>query len=209
MSTLLLVGVIAVAAGIVLTGFAGARRTTSAFDRLKRNSLTADVSASPAIDPVDVRRLPEVAAAGRVAYVFVAFPDFSDQGRRVVPFVAGDNAQYQSVDRGVVLAGRPADPARVREVTVSPGMAARRHLSAGDHVRVQAATLADVKRMLSGGELGAHGPTVDVTVVGVVRQPIDLATSPENQDVEFLGGSEVVYLTPAFAARVHRTGPRS
>ena len=85
---------------------------------------TADLSASPAIDPVDVRRLPEVAAAGRVAYVFLAFPDFSDQGRRVVPFVAGDSDQYATVDRGVLLAGRRADPRQVREVTVSPGMAA-------------------------------------------------------------------------------------
>jgi hypothetical protein len=92
-STLLLAGVIGLGAGIVLTGFAGARRTASAFDRLKRSSLTADLSASPAIDPIDVRRLPEVAAAGRVAYVFLAFPDFSDQGRRVVPFVAGDSNQ--------------------------------------------------------------------------------------------------------------------
>ena len=53
--------------------------------------------------------------------------------------------------------------------------------------------------MLAGGELGAHGPTVDLTVVGVVRQPIDLAASPENQDVEYLGGNEIVYLTPAFS----------
>jgi hypothetical protein len=198
-STLLLVGAIAVGAGAVLTAFAGARRTSSAFDRLTTAAKTADVSASPALDPAVVRRLPEVAAAGREAYVFLSFPDFADHGSRVVPFAAGDDDQYSTVDRGVLLAGRRADPTRAGEVMISPAMATRRHLAPGSHVRIQNATLGDVNRVSAGGELGVHGPIVDLTVVGVMREPIDLAAAPEDQDVEYLGGSETTYLTPAFS----------
>src|SRR4051794_22960859 len=68
-------------AGAVMTAFAGARRTDSAYGRFERAELGADVAVYPAFSPAfgaptfeQVTRLPQVAVAGRVFLYFTREP---------------------------------------------------------------------------------------------------------------------------------------
>lgn len=202
LAALLLAAAIAVAGGLVVASAAGARRTATSLHRMRLAARMNDVSISPAVDPVALRRLPEVIDAGRLTYVFAAFPDLADEGAKIVPFAMGDAAMLRSVDAGQLVRGRRPEAGRPDEVLVSEGLARRRHLGPGARLRIRLATSADRDRVFRGGTPSATGPVVDAAVTGVLREPLDLAQDPSDQDVEYLGGQETVYL-PVDFFRVH------
>lgn len=159
-----------------------------------------DVGLGVGIEPATLRRLAEVRDAWRLGYVFLDFVDYRDASK-IVPFFSPDPKVFSSFG-GVIVDGERPDPSDPRQILVSPGMAQRRHLHPGSHVRVRMATADDLARIFQGGEPAAHGPLVTLTVSGVVHQPLDLVEDPADQDVEYLGGHETLYLGAAFARRL-------
>jgi hypothetical protein len=193
-----LVVLIAVAGGLSLGAATGARRTQTSLTRLEEAAKIEDASIAPSIDPAAARQLPNVVDATVISYVFISFPSLGPAAVKLVPFASSDDHGYRTIDRGVLLAGRRPDQRRVDEVAISPGAASRLHLAPGTTISGQLATFDDMQKAMSGGEPQTNGPTVQLRVVGVVRQTTDVGVAPEDQDVEYLGGSMSVYLTSAF-----------
>ena len=83
-ATLVLAVLVGVAAGVVLTAVAGARRTASAYDRMVDQNRAWDVLVNPdngnesALDPEAVAQLPQVEAFGYMPAMLVGPVDASD-----------------------------------------------------------------------------------------------------------------------------------
>jgi ABC-type lipoprotein release transport system permease subunit len=202
-ATVLSILLVAGAGGVVLGAVAAARRTSSALDRLQVVSREATRGFHPTIDAAQIRAIPGVVDAGRFAYVFLLFDDYGPQAK-VVPFVAADDRMFNTIGRGNLIAGHRADPAQPTQVTISPQMAARHGLRPGSIIGATLPTLRDIDAMISGGEANASGPKLRLEVAGIVRRAADLIAGDESQDVEYLGGSEMMYLTEAFWRQVMR-----
>ncbi|MCA1832997.1 MAG: FtsX-like permease family protein [Actinomycetota bacterium] len=201
--TLALALLFGLAAGVATAAFAGARQTAAAFDQFVDESKHAEISVYPA--PPGLEKLPMVADVGRTEYWFLRF-EGSALGSQIVPFAAGDDHMYRTVNRGHLEAGRRPNPSVFNEIAISPALAARQDLRPGDTLRAQNMTFADIQTAMTGGAIATHGDQVELTVTGVLRQPTDLVQSIDerNQNVVYLGGHDTVYLTPSFFERYVR-----
>ncbi|NED99930.1 ABC transporter permease [Phytoactinopolyspora halotolerans] len=134
-SLLVLTLLIAVAAGTVMTAGAGARRGSSAVDRLLAETMPATVRVEPNRPGFDwdaVRALPEVAALGVIAYSGFEIDGEPAGDSLALPPV--DTGMLRTVERPVVLEGRAADPSRADEVVVTPAFERTRGTGVGDTV---------------------------------------------------------------------------
>jgi hypothetical protein len=197
-STLALAALIGLVVGAALLGVTAARRTDSALDRFLVASRTADASLFAfGLDPTPVRAHPDVMRSGVKAYVFVLYPDLP--GNNASTFRSLDGAAFDSIDAGVVVAGRRAHEDRPEEVVISPGMAARHGLHVGARLRGQLPTANDLERCFTTGDCRASGAERLLRVVGIVRQPLDLAPQPDvDAGPIWLTNDETVYVTAAF-----------
>ncbi|MGZ4120984.1 MAG: FtsX-like permease family protein, partial [Actinomycetota bacterium] len=134
-SMLALALLVGLAAGVVMTTAAGARRTDTSYKRFARAYLAADMEVFPSFGPqfaqLDfdaVSKLPQVAAATRLHYIGTA-----DQTENVA---AGDSAYGVSIDRVKLLEGRLPKPDSLDEAAVSFTTAKSRHLHIGSTLRV-------------------------------------------------------------------------
>jgi ABC-type antimicrobial peptide transport system permease subunit len=198
----LLVGVLG---AIVLAAAAGARRSDSALARFTTFSRSADVSFltafqyTPTASEMNaVRHVPDVAAAGVVRF-FAA----GSKGLPSTDSIAAavDGVEGNSVERARVVAGRAANPSAIDELDVDEPLAAQAHLRVGSHLDLESFTPAQFKAAAaSNGQLPPPaGPRLRLTVVGIVRRPLDLG------DDATQGG--IFLLTPAFdRAFVNRIG---
>jgi hypothetical protein len=150
-----------------------------------------------------VSRLPQVADADEVAFVILApstpdgAPDLAGIGS-VAPFVTMHGRLGVTSDRGLLVAGRPPDPARPGEVFVNETLARARHLAPGDTLHLWAYTARQFAEGVDSSTVPRPaGPALDVTVTGILRKPNDLNPVPVQKDVIYLGYNEL-YLTPAF-----------
>lgn len=198
-ATLGLATLVGISGAVVLTAVAGASRTDSAFDRFLTATRSGHVLLyEQELGREQIRALPQVADTGGVFFVFLRLPEEPDRGGRIVPFAAADEREWRTIDRGAVVTGRRPRPDRIDEVAISPGMAERRRLRPGSVVRAQNMTLEEAFSGISGGPVGATGAIVTLRVAGVMRQPADFNQSDDRQDVIYLGGREMLYLTPAY-----------
>lgn len=202
-ATLLLIAVLGLSSGAVLTAAAGARRTASAYGRFlaaaHQEDLSVDDSDERPPDMAAIAKLPEVADVGQYVYEFIDIK--LPRSFAIVPFAALDDHAFRTIDRGVLLAGRRPNPGAPLEVAISTGMASRRHLRPGSRIPAQALTNDDAIASFASGIVSAHGPRLQLTVTGIVRQTNDLVyASPAHQDAVMLPGPEFVYLTPGFVA---------
>jgi hypothetical protein len=166
----------AFAGGATLAAVAGARRNETAYDRLRAQSLPADVMAlpnQPGFDWDAVRALPEVEALGTFAVAAYSVDGADDPGF----FPTTSPELFRSVEAGVLFAGRRYDPTRADEVVVTPSARRNYGLDVGDHVTVRP------------GEGERNGSSQRATVVGVLRIPFGVAFGPD---------SGAVIPTPAF-----------
>jgi len=176
---------VALATATVLTAVAGARRGQTAFDRLWARTLPATITVlpnQPGFDWSRVGALPGVSALGLFAVYYGAtidgLPGVS------VGFPPANAAPGQTVERPVVLAGRPYDPSRVDEVVVTPHFVARYGKSVGDTLTLRLSTPAQADAGLDvtqGGE--PLGPRIRVRIVGVVRSPFYMDNIGDNGNV--------------------------
>jgi hypothetical protein len=159
---------------VVLTAFAGARRSSTAFERFREQARAADVTIFTS-DPsrLDaVARLPQVAAVGRLIVPFFAPLGPGDVGDfRIVTTPGGI---LTDIDRVRVVEGRLPAPDRADELAVSEALASALELGVGEEV-VLRSFAAEQFASADGAQRGPEGPVIPVRVVGVVRSVYDVS----------------------------------
>ncbi|HWJ83661.1 MAG TPA: FtsX-like permease family protein [Nocardioides sp.] len=212
---------VAVASGTVATALAGAARGATALDRLVED--TGGVNALIPVNPgitypwAEFDDLPYVEARAGLGVVAGAEPvdlRLSSDDWLTTP---ADDHWFRTIDRPVVLAGRPYDPATPDELVVTPEFAAANDVAVGDDVRVRLPTPAQARHAVRVFEpvRKPAGPVVAWHVVGVVRSlwltpeksapdgkaalsPATLRTYAPN----LLGGRSLAEMTPASIFRL-------
>jgi hypothetical protein len=191
----LLVGIVGTT---VLGTAAGARRTSTALDRFRREALAADVElavvgGASSEDLDALRMLPDVAGVGSLRAYGLVIPQLRSLEAIGVPV---DDQFGASVDRARVTVGREVDPDEVDEITVGEALAHQLGLGVGATLEADSYSPEQTRAVLAGvsdiGQLA--GPHLELHVVGITRRPLDLS------DRASAGGFLV--LSPAFA-RVH------
>lgn len=190
---------VALVATFALTCVAGARRTTTAYDRFAAAQLLPDLELVTGLDHPTVqslRDLPGVIAAGSYVPFFAA-----PTGRNLLPgqdfevFAAADQSYNRSVDRPLVTAGRMPLADRADEVLVAKATAQKLGLHLGDQLTLDSLTPAQFEAINNGGPtegLTLDGPHPTVRVVGIGRTRLDIGV---NYAVAYL------VATPAFYDR--------
>ena len=200
--------VVAFGAGVALTAAAGARRTQTAMQRFLAYNRPEDATLFFSTTPEVGRRvvaLPQVARWTRLPYLYMSTNPSRFDPRTAV-FGAEDTVAFRTIERPMVVRGRPSQPTRADEVTVNEREASALHLHVGSSVTLYSFSL---QQMLSGGNSGftgpkrPEGPRYRVRVVGVVREPTDISVVPDTQDVIY-EASGTVYTTPALVASLAR-----
>jgi ABC-type lipoprotein release transport system permease subunit len=163
--------VAALGAGAVMTASVGARRTDRAYGRFDRAQQGADLVIFPSFGPglvappfEQVRRLPQVAAAGRM-YLLAAEP---------VLVVFGEAPVGTRIDRLKLLHGRL--PRALYEVAVGFTFAQSHHLHVGSRIPVRFAPAPDVT-----------GPPGDAPIRATLRV-VGVEASPGEFPPQFEGG---------------------
>jgi hypothetical protein len=182
-SLLVLVLLIAFAAGTVMTAVAGARRGATALDRLLDQTLPATVVVAPnqpGFDWDTIRALPGVASVGTFVVQGVEIDgDVADHGLDpgtsasvdVGYYPPADAESMHSLERPVVLDGRLADPTRHDEVVVTSAYVANQGKGIGDTVNLRMWEPETSDRAWVGDPhvIRADGPEIEATIVGIVR----------------------------------------
>lgn len=191
-ATLALTLLVGLVGTMVLTVVAGARRSSTAYDRFRSASRSADLLIVSDPDPdrlEQVERLPQVETLGRLA-IFSVRPEGSDiaPGSDFFPGTGRDGAFLDTIDRVRVVEGCQPDAGRPDEIGVSEGLAGRLGLAVGAQITFESST-PEQQEAANGGEQlpGFDGPRVSVRVVGILRSPLDLSDR-----------LDTAYLTPAF-----------
>lgn len=164
------------AGGFAVTAFVGARRTSTAWERFRAETLADDAFVSIPSRPEpevadELAAMPGVIDAASFVYVAVTLPGATEGGA----FAATDDRLMRTVQRGRVLEGRRADPSRADEIVVNPVMASAAQVAVGQRVTLEG--------------VGDREFSKAVTVVGVVLTANDLALNT---------GFPSALLTPAF-----------
>jgi hypothetical protein len=159
--------------GFTLTAAAGARRASTAWDRLRAETLAPDlmVQARPGTDPAlldAMRRQAGVTGAGNFVYTPVA-PEPTVPGENAGSFVALDDDFGTRVYRPLIESGRRADPRRADEVTVNRDLAKLGHFSPGQRVHLRSGYDSDHLT-----DLGF------VTIVGIHKGLFDVGANAGN-----------------------------
>jgi hypothetical protein len=191
-ATVALILLVGLGGSVVLTTLAGARRTSSAFDRLREHTDAADVRVQYSTDdPVDdavlaaLRSHPDVELAVPI-YITIGSSEASPFDLGV--FASPEPGLLHDVDRMLLLEGRNAHPNNPHEVTTNPVVAESLGVGIGDTFAMATFTPEQVDAF-DFAEMG--GPVIELTVVGIGRLPDDVA------DEDFVG----IFGTPAFHER--------
>jgi len=191
-SVVLLCILVGIVGAMTLSTVAGARRTSTALSRFEASSRAADLEFATSANDHEIRALAQIPGVGGLAtlrafgVIIRDAPDFQQIGAPV------DDQFGASVDRARIVAGRAPDPSAVDEITIGEGLAARLHTGVGRHLDVVSFSPDQTASILQGAsDTGPPaGPRVRLSIVGVVRSPLDLGENGAT------GG--LLVLTPAF-----------
>jgi hypothetical protein len=196
-ATTALACLIGLAGGVVLITAAGARRSSTAYERFRQETLAADLDFTPStLDPAlfaEVARLPEVEVLARTAFPFIR-----PQGSDLYPYLdflvaLGPDGKFGTlIDRPRMTRGRMPDPGRTDEFAIIERFAAERGLSVGDRLAFESYAPSQVEALFGSGEpVEPAGPVVTLTVTGVIEAPYFLSESEASFQPR-------AFLTPAF-----------
>jgi ABC-type lipoprotein release transport system permease subunit len=189
-STLALIVLIGLLAGIALAGALGARRNATAFSRLEGWSHPFDVLVNPdegaqsKLDAGLVARLPGVEQAGRGDGFFAAATGSDpDSDLSTLYFAPADDVLGGRLDRPKLVTGRMPSPGAADEALVNTDYAQRHDVGPGDvlHLTLYDLSMDTPKTTVL--------PPIRVTGVGV---------PPESIEEDESNAAGVVVLTPAF-----------
>ena len=167
---LLVLGVLAgLVGGLALAAVAGARRTSTVYQRYREATGRSDAIAFATLigvfpaDYTPVRNLPEVEDAGEFALTPVGL-----EGLPIGQLAPNDDRLYRTVNRPLLTSGRLPHPDRADEIVINRQAVKQLGLGLGDRVTIVTATDFD-----ESGPLGS-GPSVEATVVGIGNSVMDL-----------------------------------
>ena len=203
-ATLVLVSLVGLAGGVLLTTVAGARRSSSAYERFRAETLAADLDIAfdgpPGGDleatKAAVAALPQVSALTQTAFPFIV-----PSGSGFYPYldflavVGTDESFGRDVDRPRLLDGRIPDPTDPGEAAIVETFAEEADLAVGDEVEFESFAPEQLEPLFTTGDAGPPaGPRTTLLVTGIVDAPTFLSEST---------GSFVprVFLSPAFLER--------
>ena len=209
-SILVLSLLIAFSTGTVLTAVAGARRGSSAVDRLLDRTLPVTAVAlpnEPGFDWEPIAALPEVEAVGKFAVTEFLVDEIPSEDYSTGFPVLGTDI-YENIERPVVLEGRLLDPSRPDEVMATPLFLEHYGLAVGDTLTIRLWTPEQIDTLDSPEFDGGPpaGPVIEATIVGAIRslwfsdRESDLGgvtPSPalfEQHPANFLGSQEYGYI---------------
>jgi ABC-type lipoprotein release transport system permease subunit len=204
--------------GAALCAFGGARRSSSAIDRLLEVSAPEDLYVSPpengGLDMDAVERLPQVRGAAYQSYL--AMVPVSADGRPQIDLAGSINPYLYTPAGGPpdainhlrIIEGRDLDPGAPLEVVIDEELAADRHLAVGSHLRMATYSAEQLETVFGNETSGAdtpapEGPVLDLSVVGLARMPVDIHPGEEDHTTAS-GGTKDIYLTPALYRRFGR-----
>jgi len=183
-----LLGLIGAAA---LTCLAGARRSATSYQRLRRAGAARDVglqagsSGRPLLERV--LGLPGV-QSGAILSGYPAFTNVkSDFDLGILAPVDGRYGRV--IERPLVLEGRPPKPDRAQEVALNPRARDQLHARVGQVITVSTLTPAQIAVIEQEFSGKAEGPRLRLHVTGIIRSPDDFTG-----DV----ATATLYATPAF-----------
>ena len=174
---------VALVGGVVLTAAAGARRTSTAVDRLDEAGGSfhsfLDANGTDEEKWAEMRRLPSVEHAVHVAFVY-AFP-----GDGYFPFLAVVDPEGE-VAGGVLVAGRRPRPGAAEELVLSEATAQSIGVRPGSTIETVTVTPEGVDAFNEREDYEPNGPVVPLRVVGLVRSGQDLAAQGGDPTVTVL-----------------------
>ncbi|MEP6623691.1 MAG: hypothetical protein ABJC79_04565, partial [Acidimicrobiia bacterium] len=180
---------IAVAGAVVLTSVAGARRTSSAYTRLSREtrSSSAAVDLFDGVDPKFASQIGHLNGVAGWAQLTVWAGGIRDRVPVDTPIVAAVDERFgHSVDRSILVRGRRD---RTVDEVVLPENVARFHgLDLGDRMRIDTYTPDQLEALKSSTTRppAPQGPTITLRVVGIDRRAGDLTTQGQQTGILFL-----------------------
>lgn len=197
-SNLVLSLLVALTVAVAVSTLVGARRSESAFDRLRAESHSSDLQLF--LDEPDLAAAVEelegidgISEVGVSSLLFVRpvgselIPDY-----QLLATAARTDLAPGELDQPRIVAGRALQPEAVDEVVISEELAREVDVEVGDRIELESMTDAWVDVAFSGGDPGPpDGPVVPVQVVGLARTPADFG--------RFAG--HILHLSPAFAGR--------
>jgi hypothetical protein len=164
---------VALATGTVMTAVAGARRGSTAIDRLLAETLPATIAVlpnEPGFDWEEVAAIPGVEEMAR--FPLSAFLVDGENAEDVADFVYADASIMHTIERPVVLEGRMFDPTREDEAVVTANFDSDYGKGIGDTVTFDLFTPEQLDALTVGiGDEPPAGPSIEARIVGVVRSP--------------------------------------
>jgi len=195
---LLLAALTGLVGGVAMATFAGARRTSTSFDRMIEAVDGWDVLVNPdqgtetALDLDAVAALPQVTALSRAAGVpvFLLNPDGTPAlDSPTFAVAAMDRTSLRGHHRPLLRDGRLPDPGRPEELLLGPVVAADLGVGAGDEVELGFIPLSELDESDPPDELPVEAMTFVVAGVGVDQA---------NIVVDEAFADEAIVLTTAF-----------
>ena len=160
---------IALATATVLAAVAGARRGQTAFGRLWARTLPATATVllnQPGFDWAKIRALPEVSALSKFPLGF----GYEVEGHPGASAgLQADDQFTRTLERPVMLGGRPLNPASVDEVLITPKFAANSGKGVGDTLTLLLTSPQQVNAGYDGSGGPPRGPKILAHIVGVGR----------------------------------------
>ncbi|MFL6206272.1 MAG: ABC transporter permease [Acidimicrobiales bacterium] len=212
LASVLLIVLAGIGGGVVMASIAGIRRADAAWDRLQAENPLGDAgllivgpdgqprsNAQYDLDDEidDVVDLEGVAAASRLTFV-TGLLDGPDELRApVAPTVYLDDLDPAVVGRPVIVQGRMARADAADEAVIDELMADRLGVDVGDQVDFTPFRFAELQASSDGRDLSPDGDTGGLTIVGIVRQPVDLLP-PRTDQYALYADEPYLLLTPAW-----------
>lgn len=202
--SLALVLVVGLVGGVVLTTAAGARRSSTAYERFRQETLASDLDVAfdgpPSVSVEDAadaaRSLPQVAALSRLDFPFLV-----PAGSGSYPYleflaaVRADGGAEPEVDRPRILDGRPPDVGAPDEVAISQTYARESGLAVGDRGEFESYAPAQLELLFTTGDAGPPaGPRFSLAVTAIFDAPTFLSESSGDFQPRMI-------LSPAFTER--------
>ena len=180
---------IAVAGGVVITSVAGARRTSSAYERLRHETRSSE-AAVDLFDGVDTKFASRIGRLENVAgwaQLTVWAGGIRDRVSVDTPIVAAVDERFgHSVDRSILVRGRR--DRTVEEVVLPENVASLHNLDLGDRMRIGTYAPQQLAALRSSTTRppAPQGPTITLRVVGIDRRAGDLTTQGQQTGILFL-----------------------
>ncbi len=200
-ATLVLAALVGLTGGVLLTTVAGARRSSTAYERFRRETLAADLDIAFDGEPTEdidaskasVAALPDVAVVTQTAFPFIV-----PAGSGFYPYldflaIVGLDEEFGStIDRPRMVEGRLPAPDRPEETAVLASYGREAGAGVGDTLAFESFAPEQLRPLFESGDAGPPaGPEVELTVTGIFDAPTFLSESSGNFQPKVL-------LSPAF-----------